>query len=87
MNAKEIEQEITEKEYKDILDKLYPEVSIGSLTFRPGDIVEKMNPTAFRCGKLDYEDTLGEKWQCSVCKEEFDNDEEAEECCQARQLT
>ena len=32
MNATEIEQEITEEEYRGVLNELYPEVEIGSVS-------------------------------------------------------
>jgi len=82
MNAVKVEREITEEEYRELLNELYPEVCIGYLTFDPGRIVEELDPTAFRCGLTDYESTLDCEWQCSECAAVYGTEEEAEECCE-----
>ncbi len=47
-----------EEKCREMLDECYPEVQIGYLTFSPSRIVEKLDPTAFRCmvADMEYED-------------------------------
>lgn len=78
MNAKLIEPE--ESQYKDLLNEIYPEIKLGYLTFSPADIIEELDPTAFRCGYNDYCDEYSE-WQCEECETMHETEEEAEECC------
>ena len=47
-----------EQRHREMLDECYPEVKIGYLTFSPSQIVEECDPTAFRCGAVDYADSL-----------------------------
>jgi len=79
--VEEIEAEVTEDEYQEILDDMFPEVVIGGLSWTAGYVIREMDPTAFRCGKVDYEDTLDRKWKCLECGEEHDTEEEAQDCC------
>ncbi|QQK88453.1 hypothetical protein [Providencia phage PSTRCR_114] len=45
--------------YRELLNEVYPEVSIAGCTFDPATILEELDVTAFRCGCLDYADSLG----------------------------
>ena len=54
----ELEIEISENDYEEFLNEIYPEVTIGELIFYPGQIIRKLDPVVFRCGKNDYEDSL-----------------------------
>jgi len=47
-----------EQRYREMLDECYPEVKIGYLTFSASQIVEECDPTGFRCGAVDYADSL-----------------------------
>ena len=47
-----------EQRHREMLDECYPKVKIGYLTFYPSQIVEECDPTAFRCGAVDYADSL-----------------------------
>lgn len=49
----EIEQEMSDEEYDEILDDLYPEVRIGCCTFSPSQILKELDPIAYNCGKDD----------------------------------
>ncbi len=51
-------KEVSEDEYEEFLNEIYPEVEIGELTFYPGQIIKNLDPIAFRCGLIDYEDSL-----------------------------
>jgi len=53
----ELEPVNLEQLYRDVLDE-NGTVEVGGLTFMPSDIVEKLDPTAFRCGVNDYADSL-----------------------------
>jgi hypothetical protein len=65
MNKKTIDRikaELTpvdlEQRYRDMLDECYPEVDAGGLTFAVSRVIEELDPTAFRCGAVDYADSL-----------------------------
>lgn len=70
-------KKLTENEYEKYLNEIYSEIKIGYLTFSPGKIVRKLDPVAFRCGIS----AMDEKWICSYCEMEYDNETEAENCC------
>ena len=59
---KEIDRfELDTDDYEDLYDELLNEqgpVNIGGLTFAPADIVKEMDPTAYRCGLLDFVDNM-----------------------------
>ena len=82
VRAREIEAEITDEEYRDVLSELYGNVEICGMTFDSGYALQELDPTAFRCGKVDYESEMPSKWQCSECGDVFDDEDDAEECCQ-----
>lgn len=46
-----------EELYRDVLDES-GSVEVGGLSFMPSDIIEKLDPVAFRCGVNDYADSL-----------------------------
>jgi hypothetical protein len=70
-------KEWTDQEIRDMFDECYPEVKIGNLTFSASEIVENCDPVAFRCIAADMED----RWICEECNTEYDDQDEAEECC------
>lgn len=49
------EYSATDSEYDDFLDEIDGEIEVGSLTFMASDIIKNCDPTAYRCGKSDYE--------------------------------
>lgn len=55
-----ITEEEAEAMYKDDLDSLYGEVRIGHATFYPSEIIEKLDPIAYRIGLADYIDDIAE---------------------------
>ena len=84
MKAYQKETELTDKEYREVLDELYGTVQVCGLTYSSGYALEELDPTAFRCGKAEYESSLDEDnsvWICNSCSEEFDTEEAADECC------
>ena len=88
MNSKQIETELDEQEYQDILDEIYGDVEVCGMTYGSGYVLRELDPIAFRCGKSDYEseqDSENPRFECGVCGDEFDGnnaEEEAENCCQ-----
>lgn len=56
MNETDIE--VTEEQYDDHLNEIYPPVKLGNLVFDPARIIKELDPIAYRCGKADYEDYL-----------------------------
>ena len=53
----EIDPEEHEEEYKDALDE-QGDVVIGNLHYSPSYVLREVDPTAYRCGLLDYIDSL-----------------------------
>ena len=84
MNAKVIEFDIdtteAEEEYDGALDGCGT-VSAGGMEFYPSDILKNCDPIAYRCGMIDHFDGR-ESYECGECGEVFDDDDEAEECCE-----
>lgn len=48
---------VSDNDYDDYLDS-EGEVKVAGLTFYPSYIIKNCDPTAYRCGKIDYEDSL-----------------------------
>ena len=83
MNVTEVERELTENEFEDALNDIYGDVEIAGLTYSTGRALRELDPIAFRCGLADYEDSLEtEEWECGECEEAYNNEDDAEECCQ-----
>lgn len=85
MNAQLKDKEISEKAYIEVLNDIYGTVEICGTTFDSGYVLKELDPIAFRCGKVDYEDTLGDIWLCGECNEEFNWEDEADECCKPKE--
>lgn len=84
MDAKRIEHEIDEAEYEDILTEIYGDIEVCGMPFCTGYALRALDPTAFRCGKSDYEAQLDEEspeWECAECGERYDDEDDANECC------
>jgi len=75
MNA--YEKEIDEKGFEDTLNEIYEPVDICGMTFDQGRILRELDPIAFRCAMAD-EPVV---WVCGECDAEFEDQDEAEECC------
>lgn len=52
------EVELSSGLYQDILNEVYDDVEVCGMTFGAGDILEALDPVAFRCSKGDYESEL-----------------------------
>lgn len=49
------EYECSDDDFDDFLDQIYSEINIGEFTFYPSQVLKECDPTAYRCGKADYE--------------------------------
>lgn len=63
-------------QYNDMLNDCYDEVSVGGMTWTPSEVLEKMDPVAYRCGFNDFEDS---QLQDGSWFEEDPTEEEEEE--------
>jgi len=79
MNAID-KSEITDDQWEEVLDELYGTVEICGMTFNSGRALKELDRVAFDCGKNDYEDG-NRKWECGECGDEYENEDDAEECC------
>ena len=70
-----------EKEYDEFLDEVYGIVKVCEYEYNTSQILKEVDPTAYRCGFVDWLDSEEERWICSICYCESDNEEEAENCC------
>lgn len=48
----------TEELYANMLDDCYGEVSIAGMNYQTSRALKELDPTAFRCGEVDYIDSL-----------------------------
>jgi predicted ribosome quality control (RQC) complex YloA/Tae2 family protein len=48
----------TEELYADMLDECYPDCEIAGMSFTTSRALKELDPTAFRCGEVDYIDSL-----------------------------
>ncbi len=81
MRAQEICFEMSEEQYRDMLDEIYGDVEICGQRFSSGRALQELDPTAFRCGQTDYESDQPSRWMCDECKTEHETEDEAKECC------
>lgn len=47
--------------YEDMLDECYEPIDICGLTYDPSVALKRVDPTAYRCGFLDYCDSM--EWE------------------------
>ena len=77
--------EIDPEDYTDQYDDMLDEVEGEFMGMKASYILKEMDSIAYRCGLLDYLDSQGigdEKWECPICGNEFDDEDEAKYCCQ-----
>ena len=77
-----IEQAICDDDFQEMLDDNYGDLDVCGLKMGAGYILREMDPIAFSCKKIDYEDTLPYKWECAECGTVYDYEEDAETCCE-----
>lgn len=84
MNAYQKETELTDQEFITVLDDIYGDVTICGMKYSSGRALLKLNEPAFNCARNDYTDGLDKDspvYICDECDDEFDNEDDAEECC------
>ncbi len=69
-----ITEERAEEMYREMLDDNYP-VKIGNLEYNASNVLEEVDPTAYRCGLGDFIDSLTDDYliegiNASDCEEE-----------------
>lgn len=75
MNVQEIYT--TEEEMVELLNECYDPIDICGYTYDAGYALNILDPTAIRC-MANENDTI---FECGECGTQFDNFEEADECC------
>ena len=84
MNAKNVTHEMDEKEYEDFLNESEPEVTIFGISYSAGMVLREVNPIAFHCAMLDYNDMIAKdipQWECGDCGNVHRWEGYAEDCC------
>lgn len=67
------EIDIHTDEYKEFLNEIYGEVQVCGMTYSQGDLLEAIDPVAFRCGLGDYESEIQ-----SELEEALENEDDSE---------
>jgi len=81
--------ELSNAEYREVLDEIYGDVEICGMMFSSGSALQELDETAFESGKSEHESALDSEsliWVCGACGEEHEGkrgEESAEECCKA----
>ena len=84
--------EPTQKEYdldddddKKAYDAMLDECSSSCSTcerYGASRILAEIDPVAYRCGFVDWIDGQPERWECPVCNEVHEDEDDAKWCCQ-----
>lgn len=53
--AENWEVEISDEQYDEMLDDIYGEVQIAGMSYSTSYALKELDPTAYRCGKSDFE--------------------------------
>lgn len=83
MNA--AKKTVTDDEYIEILDDIYDDVDVCGYSMRPGGILYACDNIAFNEAKCNYEYATM-PYVCTVCEQEFDEFEHADNCCKIDHL-
>lgn len=67
------EVSLSDSEYVDYLNEIYGSVEVCGHTFEQGDLLQDADPTAFRCGKSDYESEIQSELEDQLDKEDSDD--------------
>lgn len=67
------EVSVSDDEYAEHLTEAYGDVEVCGYTFSSGSLFQDADPTAFRCGKNDYESQLQSELEDRLSKEDSDN--------------
>lgn len=66
----------TEESYRDMLDECYSFKAVGGIfaAMSPANVLEEVDPVAYRCGLNDYEDSLTDSYT-EIDEEYYSTDE------------
>lgn len=78
----DLENRENREKYNEMLDEVFGEVEIAGLKYQTSRILNLVDETAYRCGFSDWLDGIPEPYKCGECGELFEDESEAEECCQ-----
>lgn len=67
------EVDVDDSAYADYLDECYGDVVVCGMTFGSGRLLQDADPTAFRCGKNDYESEIQSKLEKQLENEDSDD--------------
>jgi len=65
---------LEENEYDDWLDEIDGTVKIGNLEYATSVVLKNTDPTAYRCGFSDYQDSMSETIEEDIRQELEDSD-------------
>lgn len=75
MNAHEVERD--EEEFEEYLNNAYGDVEVCGMSYPAGRALKELDPIAFNCALSDEPI----RYACGECDTEYEDKEEAEECC------
>lgn len=74
-------QFITEQDaidqYDEMLNEVYPDATIAGMEFTTAHALAELDPTAYRCGMIDYLDAQGLTTDESEAEDEDEDEDEA----------
>ena len=70
-------KEYSEQDLQDWLDEVYEPIEFAGMTLYAGETMKELDPVMFRCAMSDMPDV----WICDECDTEFDEEDDANECC------
>lgn len=78
-------KELSNEEFIEMLNDIYDPYTIDGISFYAGEILYSLDNIAFREYKLNFEDSSC-PWVCDNCQSEYDDRDEAENCCKRDRL-
>jgi len=72
--------------FRGYLNDTYNEISVAGVTFNPADVLQTMDPVAFRLQYDEWVEELGDevpggRYECGRCGYRWEDQEDAEGCC------
>jgi len=83
MNAKVYDP--SEERFDDYLDSVYGPVNVCGYTYVAFQVLKEVDPTAYDADYSEY-CTDNQVYICGECGEEYDNEDDAEDCCQPEEM-
>jgi ribosomal protein S27AE len=70
-----------EELYALMLNEIYGIIDVCGMKFDADHALKELDPIAYRCGAIDFFDSLEKRWECGVCNEVYLNKDDADACC------